>query len=172
MFLSKLNLPIFQTEQTQPRLSPSVQNWEGICPTSYFIAKTSHHWNRGKFNGNHWELYAYGKPVGKGRLADLNRAKNPTLYSIARWVDSELVRRPRMEVFPRTMSPKHFVNDDWNTGGSCGNTIPLSNGSEALQDHSSDLPAERAVNGTQVKLLDITAISQVTTTRRGAYLKL
>ncbi|KAE8807506.1 protein trichome birefringence-like 14 [Hordeum vulgare] len=125
------------------------------------VLNTGHHWNRGKFNGNHWELYADGEPVGKGRLADLNRAKNLTLYSIARWVDSELASRPQMKVFLRTMSPRHFVNGDWNTGGSCGNAIPFSNGSEVLQDHSSDLPAERAVNGTQVKLLDITAISQL-----------
>lgn len=125
------------------------------------VLNTGHHWNRGKFNGNHWELYANGKPVGKGRLADLNRAKNLTLYSIARWVDSELASRPQMKAFLRTMSPRHFVNGDWNTGGSCGNTVPFSNGSEVLQDHSSDLPAEGAVNGTQVKLLDITAISQL-----------
>ena len=125
------------------------------------VLNTGHHWNRGKFNGNHWELYANGEPVGKGRLADLNRAKNLTLYSIARWVDSELASRPQMKAFLRTMSPRHFVNGDWNTGGSCGNSVPFSNGSEVLQDHSSDLPAERAVNGTQVKLLDITSTSQL-----------
>uniref|UniRef100_J3MX81 Trichome birefringence-like C-terminal domain-containing protein n=1 Tax=Oryza brachyantha TaxID=4533 RepID=J3MX81_ORYBR len=89
-----------------------------------------HHWNRGKFNGNHWELYADGKPIGKGRLADLNRAKNLALYSIARWVDSELVQYPQMKVFLRTILPRHFVIGYWNTEGSCGNTIHLSNGSE------------------------------------------
>ncbi|KQJ92052.1 protein trichome birefringence-like 14 [Brachypodium distachyon] len=125
------------------------------------VLNTGHHWNRGKFVGNHWELYADGKPVGKGRLADLNRAKNLTLYSIARWVDSELASRPQMKAFLRTMSPRHFVNGDWNTGGSCGSTVPLSNGSEVLQDHSNDMPAEHAVKGTRVKLLDITAISQL-----------
>ncbi|VAI32255.1 unnamed protein product [Triticum turgidum subsp. durum] len=100
------------------------------------VLNTGHHWNRGKFNGNHWEF-------------------------IARWVDSELASRPQMKAFLRTMSPRHFVNGDWNTGGSCGNSVPFSNGSEVLQDHSSDLPAERAVNGTQVKLLDITSTSQL-----------
>uniref|UniRef100_A0ACD5XWQ1 Uncharacterized protein n=1 Tax=Avena sativa TaxID=4498 RepID=A0ACD5XWQ1_AVESA len=125
------------------------------------VLNTGHHWNRGKFNGNHWELYADGKPVGEGRLADLNRAKNLTLYSIARWVDSQLVSQPHLKAFLRTLSPRHFVNGDWNTGGTCGNAVPFSNGSEVLQDHSSDLPAERAVNGTRVKLLDITAISKL-----------
>ncbi|CAL5074431.1 unnamed protein product [Urochloa decumbens] len=126
------------------------------------VLNTGHHWNRGKFNGNHWELHADGKPVGNGsRLADLNRAKNLTLHSIARWMDSELTRHPQMKVFLRTISPRHFVNGDWNTGGTCGNTIPLSNGSEVLQDHSIDIPAESAVKGTRVKLLDITAISKL-----------
>ncbi|XP_062199182.1 protein trichome birefringence-like 14 isoform X2 [Phragmites australis] len=125
------------------------------------VLNTGHHWNRGKFNGNHWELYADGKPVGNGTLANLNRAKNLTLYSIARWVDSELVRHPQKKVFLRTISPRHFVNGDWNTGGTCGKTMPLSNGCEVLQDHSSDLLAESAVKGTRVKLLDITAISQL-----------
>jgi hypothetical protein len=126
------------------------------------VLNTGHHWNRGKFNGNHWELHADGKPVGNGsRLADLTRAKNLTLHSIARWMDSELERHPKMKVFLRTISPRHFVNGDWNTGGTCGNTIPLSNGSEVLQDHSIDIPAENAVKGTRVKLLDITAISKL-----------
>ncbi|CAN6174237.1 unnamed protein product [Urochloa humidicola] len=126
------------------------------------VLNTGHHWNRGKFNGNHWELHADGRPVGNGsRLADLNRAKNLTLHSIARWMDSELARHPQMKVFLRTISPRHFVNGDWNTGGTCGNTIPLSNGSEVLQDHSIDIPAETAVKGTRVKLLDITAISKL-----------
>ncbi|KAK8459749.1 hypothetical protein SEVIR_2G205500v4 [Setaria viridis] len=126
------------------------------------VLNTGHHWNRGKFNGNHWELHADGRPVGKGsRLADLNRAKNLTLHSIARWMDSQLAQHPQMKVFLRTISPRHFVNGDWNTGGTCGNTIPLSNGSEVLQDHSIDIPAESAVKGTRVKLLDITAISKL-----------
>lgn len=126
------------------------------------VLNTGHHWNRGKFNGNHWELYAGLKPIGNGsRLADLNRARNLTLHSIARWMDSELARRPKLKVFLRTISPRHFVNGDWNTGGTCGNTTPLSNGSEVLQDHSIDIPAESAVKGTQVKLLDITAISKL-----------
>lgn len=126
------------------------------------VLNTGHHWNRGKFNGNHWELYADGKPVGNGsRLAALNRAKNLTLHSIAKWMDSELAQHPKLKVFLRTISPRHFVNGDWNTGGTCGNTIPLSNGSEVLQDHSIDIPAESAVKGTRVKLLDITAISKL-----------
>ena len=53
------------------------------------------------------------------------------------------------------------MNGEWNTGGSCDNTTPLTVGSEVLQDRSSDPGAEGAVKGTKVKLLDITAFSEL-----------
>ena len=127
------------------------------------VLNTGHHWNTVKFRRNRWKLYEHGKPARKGRLTakKLSHARDSKLHSMARWVESELVRRPRMNVFLRTMSPVHFVNGDWNTGGRCDNTVPLSGGGEVSQDRSSDLPAESAVNGTRLKLLDITAISQL-----------
>ncbi|XP_051209353.1 protein trichome birefringence-like 14 [Lolium perenne] len=127
------------------------------------VLNTGHHWNRVKFWRNHWKLYNDGKPVGNGTLVakDFSRAREIKLHNIARWVDSELVHHPRTKVFLRTISPEHFVNGEWNTGGRCDNTIPLSSGSEVLQDRSGDLAAESAVNGTRLKLLDITAISQL-----------
>lgn len=63
--------------------------------------------------------------------------------------------------FFRTISPRHFLNGDWNTGGSCDNTTPLAGGSEVWQDESSDSVVEGAVKGTRVKILDITAISRL-----------
>ncbi|KAF9626266.1 hypothetical protein IFM89_031779 [Coptis chinensis] len=54
-----------------------------------------------------------------------------------------------------------FFNRDWNTGGTCDNSIPLAGGSEVLQDESSDPVIESAVKGLKVKILDITAISQL-----------
>ncbi|KAL0315928.1 UNVERIFIED_CONTAM: protein trichome birefringence-like 16 [Sesamum radiatum] len=59
------------------------------------------------------------------------------------------------------MSPRHFFNGDWNTGGTCDNTTPLSGGKEVVQDKSSDPVTASAVTGTGVKLLDITALSQL-----------
>ncbi|XP_051209255.1 protein trichome birefringence-like 14 [Lolium perenne] len=126
------------------------------------VLNTGHHWNKVRFSINRWKLYADGKPLGNGTLPeDLGPFRNLKLHNIVRWLDSELIRRPYMKVFLRTNSPRHFLHGDWNTGGSCNNTTPLSAGSEVLEDHSSDLPAEHAVTGTRVKLLDITSISQL-----------
>nr|CAD1826554.1 unnamed protein product [Ananas comosus var. bracteatus] len=125
------------------------------------ILNTGHHWNRGKFKTNRWEMYVNGTPNTNKRLAEIGNAKNLTIYSIVRWLDSELLRRPKLKAFFRTLSPRHFVNGDWNTGGSCDNTVPLAGGSEVVQDGSSDIVTAGAVNGTRVKILDITALSKL-----------
>ncbi|CAI8619152.1 unnamed protein product [Vicia faba] len=70
-------------------------------------------------------------------------------------------QRKQLKVFFRTLSPRHFFNGDWNTGGSCDNTIPLSNGSEVSQKGSSDPVIEAALKGTKIKILDITPLSQL-----------
>lgn len=124
------------------------------------VLNTGHHWNRGKIKANRWVMYADGEPVN-GYLAEIGRAKNLTVYSVIKWVDLQLPKHPRLKVFFRTISPRHFANGDWNTGGSCDNTIPLAAGSEVLQEKSSDSLAQNAVEGTNVGLLDITALSQL-----------
>ncbi|KAK8357565.1 hypothetical protein V6Z11_A05G428400 [Gossypium hirsutum] len=113
------------------------------------VLNTGHHWNRGKFEGNNKEF------------EDIRNAKNFTVHSFVRWLDSQLTSHPRLKAFFRTISPRHYRNGDWNTGGTCNNTIPLTNGSEVLQDGSNDKVVESAVRGTKVKLLDITAISEL-----------
>ncbi|XP_072978739.1 protein trichome birefringence-like 14 isoform X1 [Typha angustifolia] len=125
------------------------------------VLNTGHHWNRGKFRGNRWEMYVGGMPVTNRKLAEIATAKNLTVHSIVRWIDSQFTQYPGLKAFLRTLAPRHFVNGDWNTGGSCDNTVPLAGGSEVLQDGSIDTVAEGAVNGTGVKLLDITALSQL-----------
>ncbi|CAM8987540.1 unnamed protein product [Rhodiola kirilowii] len=125
------------------------------------VLNTGHHWNRGKLNANRWVMYVGGKPNTNRRIADIVGAKNFTIHSIVHWVDSQLPKYPGLKAFFRTISPRHFFNGDWNTGGSCDNTTPMSEGKEVLQDESSDSTAFRAVEGTRVKLLDITAISQL-----------
>lgn len=123
------------------------------------VLNTGHHWNKGKFTANRWVMYMNGKPVKDKSLKDMNKAKNMTVHSVVRWLDSQLSSHDQLKVFFRTMSPRHFFNGDWNTGGTCDNTVPLSNGSEVVQDKSSDPIIEGAVKGTKVKLLDITALS-------------
>ncbi|KAF9616055.1 hypothetical protein IFM89_028521 [Coptis chinensis] len=60
-----------------------------------------------------------------------------------------------------TISPRHFFRGDWNSGGSCDNTTPLAGGKEVLQNESANPSAFSTVNGTGVKLLNITALSQL-----------
>lgn len=125
------------------------------------VLNTGHHWNRGKLNANRWEMYVGGKPIVDRKLAQISNAKNLTVYSVVKWLDSQLPLHSGLKGFYRSISPRHFVNGDWNTGGSCDNSVPLASGSEVTHDHSSDSVAEGAVMGTKVKLLDITSLSQL-----------
>ncbi|GMY12511.1 protein trichome birefringence-like 14 isoform X2 [Fagus crenata] len=81
------------------------------------------------------------------KRTEIVSAKNFTVHSIVRWLDSQLPSHPRLKVFFRTISPRHFLNGDWNTGGTCDNTTPLSGGSEVVQHGSSDPVIEGAVKG-------------------------
>ncbi|GAV62987.1 PC-Esterase domain-containing protein/PMR5N domain-containing protein, partial [Cephalotus follicularis] len=125
------------------------------------VLNIGHHWNRGKLTGNHWVMYVNGKPNEDKTLAQIGNAKNFTVRSVVRWLDSELPFHPRLKFFFRTMSPRHFKNGDWNTWGSCDNSTPLTEGSEVSQDGSSDDVVEGAVKGTRVKILDISALSEL-----------
>nr|KYP67866.1 hypothetical protein KK1_024221 [Cajanus cajan] len=125
------------------------------------VLNTGHHWNRGKLTANRWVMHVNGKPNEDKKIAEIANAKNFTIHSIVRWLDMQLVSHPRLKAFFRTISPRHFFNGDWNTGGSCDNTIPLSNGSEIMQEGSIDSTIEGALKGTKIKILDITALSQL-----------
>ncbi|XWS29913.1 hypothetical protein CRYUN_Cryun24cG0071100 [Craigia yunnanensis] len=125
------------------------------------VLNTGHHWNRGKLTANRWVMHVNGKPNENKELEDIRNAKNFTVHNVVRWLDSQLLSHPRLKAFFRTISPRHFRNGDWNTGGTCNNTAPLTGGSEVLQDESSDKFVEGAVGGTKVKILDITAISEL-----------
>lgn len=127
------------------------------------VLNTGHHWNKDKLKANRWIMHIGGIPktdTNKG-ITDIVDAKNFTVYSIVKWVNTQLPKYPGLKVFFRSISPRHFFNGDWNTGGTCDNITPLSRGKEVLQDYSNDGIAAGAVNGTNVKLLDITALSQL-----------
>ncbi|KAJ8765374.1 hypothetical protein K2173_012071 [Erythroxylum novogranatense] len=125
------------------------------------VLNTGHHWNSGKIQGNRWVMYVNGKPIQDRKLQDIANAKNFTIHSVVRWLDSQLLHHPQLKAFFRTISPRHFRNGDWNTGGSCDNTIPLTGGSKVTKNESSDPVIADAVKGTNIKLLDITAISEL-----------
>lgn len=125
------------------------------------VLNTGHHWNRGKLNANKWIMHVNGTPNEDKKIAEILNAKNLAIYSVVKWLDLQLVSHPRLKAFFRTLSPRHFFNGDWNTGGSCDNTIPLSNGSEISLEGSSDPVIAGALNSTKIKILDITPLSQL-----------
>ncbi|OMO56090.1 hypothetical protein COLO4_35790 [Corchorus olitorius] len=128
------------------------------------VLNTGHHWNTAKLKANRWVIHVNGKPIDKqSQLQYMRNAKNFTVHSIVKWVDSQLGLYPQIQLkaFFRTISPKHFQNGDWNTGGTCNNTTPFTRGSEVMRDESRDKVVKSAVRGTKVKILDVTAISQL-----------
>lgn len=125
------------------------------------VLNTGHHWNRGKLVANKWVMYANGKPVLDRKLSQIGNAKNLAIHSIVRWVDTHMSWHTELKAFFRTISPRHFSGGDWNSGGKCDNTIPLAGGDKVTQDEPSDPVIGDAVKGTKVKILDITAISQL-----------
>ncbi|MED6119511.1 Protein trichome birefringence-like 16 [Stylosanthes scabra] len=125
------------------------------------VLNTGHHWNRGKLKANRWVMHVNGVPSIDKDLAMIWRAKNFTVHSVVSWVNSQLPKHSNLKVFFRTISPRHFVGGDWDTGGSCNNTTPMSVGKEIIDEGSNDLCAASAVKGTAIKLLDITALSQL-----------
>ncbi|CAN1136161.1 Protein trichome birefringence-like 16 [Linum perenne] len=125
------------------------------------VLNTGHHWNRGKLNSNRWIMYVGGVKNTNRKLIAMGDAKNFTIHSIVSWVNSQLPQHPQLKAFYRSISPRHFVGGDWNTGGSCDNTKPMSIGKELLDEASSDYSARNAVQGTGVNILDITALSKL-----------
>uniref|UniRef100_A0ACD5Y946 Uncharacterized protein n=1 Tax=Avena sativa TaxID=4498 RepID=A0ACD5Y946_AVESA len=125
------------------------------------VLNTGHHWNRGKLKANKWEMYASGAPNSNRKITVIWKAKNFTIHSVMKWLDAQLPSYPHLKVFYRSLSPRHFFNGEWNTGGTCDNTDPLSKGNTVFQNRSEDVEAEGAVKGTRIKLLDITALSRL-----------
>lgn len=125
------------------------------------VLNTAHHWNRGKFKANKWLIHVNGKRNKDKKLARMRNTKKYAVRSIVKWLDFQIGLHPGLQVFFRTMSPRHFVDGDWDTGGSCNITTPLSRGNEVTEDESGDRVVAEAVKGTKIKLLDITALSEL-----------
>ncbi|KAJ8629907.1 hypothetical protein MRB53_023230 [Persea americana] len=126
------------------------------------VLNTGQHWNsRGKLNANRWVMYVGGEPIRDRKLAQIGNAKNFAVYSVIKWLDSQLPHHPQLKAFFRTISPRHFSNGDWNTGGRCNTSTPLAGRDKVAQHESDDSVVAGAVKGTGVRLLDITALSQL-----------
>ncbi|XVF48868.1 hypothetical protein PTKIN_Ptkin03bG0223000 [Pterospermum kingtungense] len=159
--LQPLNLSDPNTEYAMHLDRPPAFLRQYLHKIDVLVLNTGHHWNRGKLRANRWIMYAGGAPNTNRKIAGMGSAKNFTIHSTVKWIGSQLPKHPHLKVFYRSISPRHFMHGDWNTGGSCDNTTPMSIGKEVLQEESSDYSAASAVRGTGVKLLDITALSQV-----------
>eukprot|EP00268_Persea_americana_P015913 TRINITY_DN1751_c2_g1_i1.p1 TRINITY_DN1751_c2_g1~~TRINITY_DN1751_c2_g1_i1.p1 ORF type:complete len:276 (-),score=58.23 TRINITY_DN1751_c2_g1_i1:205-1032(-) len=159
--LEPLNMTKLATEYAMHLDRPAAFLQRYLHLLDVLVLNTGHHWNRGKFNANHWVMHVNGEPNKNRKLAPIGNAKNFAIQSVVKWLDSELPKHPRLKAFFRTLSPRHFFNGDWNTGGSCDNTAPLASGDTVSQDESQDTIVAGAVEGTGVRLLDITAISQL-----------
>ncbi|KAK6152022.1 hypothetical protein DH2020_014657 [Rehmannia glutinosa] len=63
------------------------------------VLNTGHHWNRGKLNANRWVMYVGGVPNTNRKIADIAGAKNFTVHSIVKWVNSQLPLYPGLKAF-------------------------------------------------------------------------
>ncbi|CAH8265090.1 unnamed protein product [Arabidopsis lyrata] len=117
------------------------------------ILNTGHHWSRGEIEEHHWVMHVNGTRVQGGYLKEVGNAKDFTIHRLVKWLDAQIPLHPRLKAFFTTISPRH---------GKCNNTVPLSRGSK-ITGHvgSMDTIVESAVNGTKVKILDITALSEL-----------
>ncbi|OMO56110.1 PC-Esterase [Corchorus olitorius] len=124
------------------------------------VISTGPHWGKGMVYMDKEVIYLNGEPL-KDKYYRIQDLMNFKVNNIVQWLDLKLVSNPNLQVFFRTISPRHFFKGEWNTGGTCDNTIPLTRGSEVLQEESMDKVVADAVNGTRVKILDITALSDL-----------
>ncbi|OMO56109.1 hypothetical protein COLO4_35776 [Corchorus olitorius] len=125
------------------------------------VINTGHHWSDFKMNQSGEVLYLNGKPIKNKFLKNITHARNFKVNYIIKWLDSKMGSRPNMQVFFRTNSPVHFFKGEWNTGGRCDNTVPMTRGSKVSWEESMDKAVEDSVKGTRVKILDITALSEL-----------
>ncbi|XVF14826.1 hypothetical protein REPUB_Repub09cG0094800 [Reevesia pubescens] len=134
---------------------------QNIDQLNVLVINTAHHWSKSMVNSDKEVMYVNGEPVRERNLKKIENAKIFKVNNIVKWLDSKLASHPNLQVFFRTTSPRHYFKGDWNTGGSCDNLIPMTRGSEVLQEESSDKIVAAAVQGTRVKILDITALSDL-----------
>ncbi|CAK9221232.1 unnamed protein product, partial [Sphagnum troendelagicum] len=128
------------------------------------VLNSGHHWNRGKMNLNKWQSHVNGIPVPpKDYLYRIPNAYSFAISAVAKWI-SDKIENTNKQVFYRTLSPRHFRNGDWDTGGTCDDAtfvdknVTMTSIPDGL---GRDLVAEKALVGTNLQLLNITRLSQL-----------
>ncbi|KAG4203157.1 hypothetical protein ERO13_A05G383100v2 [Gossypium hirsutum] len=142
---------------------------ENIDHLNVLVMNTDQHWRKTLVSWDNEVMYVNGAPVQDRNLKNISNAMIFKVNNIVKWLDSKLASNPNLQVFFRTKSPTHFFKGDWDTGGRCDNTIPMTRGSEVFEDESSDKVVAAAVKGTRVKLLDITALSDLRDEAHNSY---
>eukprot|EP00897_Mesotaenium_endlicherianum_P010379 jgi/Mesen1/936/ME000118S00116 len=137
------------------------------------VLNTGHHWNRNKKELYKWDFHVNGtlanltaRPRGGrgGGVFELALAKETTVRSVVRWLDDRARGRPdggegQPMVLLRTMSPRHFMDGEWDSGGRCDNIKVSLNAKDLAKRSSRDLVSEEAVAGTSVHLMNVTYLS-------------
>ena len=75
------------------------------------------------------------------------------------WLDDKITHNyTKAEVYMRSLSPRHFFEGEWDSGGRCdNNVVPVEK--KNVSSQVVDKIAEDAVRGTRIHLLNITYIS-------------
>lgn len=132
---------------------------DSIDQVDVVVVNSGHHWNRGKMVENKFNFYYDGARIrDKDPLFLVSNAYNQTVHAVVQWL-SRRIAGTRKQAFYRTLSPRHFRNGDWNTGGTCDSSRFEKN--VPVEGNPIDPLAERATFGTNVKLLNITSLSLV-----------
>ncbi|XP_039038637.1 protein trichome birefringence-like 14 [Hibiscus syriacus] len=134
---------------------------ENIDQLNVLVLNTAHHWSKQMMSMDKEVMYVNGVPVQDRNLKNNENSRIFKVKNIVTWLDSKMASNRNLQVFFRTTSPRHFFKGDWNSGGTCDNTVPMTRGSEVLQEESIDKIVAAAVEGTRVKILDITALSDL-----------
>lgn len=107
---------------------------------------------------NRYDFHLHGKPVSKSsEISRVPVAYNITVHNVVRWM-SNAIEGTNKVVYYRSLSPRHFRNGDWNTGGTC-DTIRFEGKKQVQEGNRVDPNAESAIVGTNVKLLNVTSLS-------------
>lgn len=126
------------------------------------VLNTGHHWNKGKINANRWVMHVDGQLNTDARFRDIaGFARNFSLGKIIAWLDDQIIHNnTKAEVYMRSLSPRHFFEGEWDSGGRCDNNLVPVEEKNITGQVAVDPIAESAVWGRRVHLLNITYISQ------------